>query len=96
MDSEATAFVGSARGQLAARAQLVESHRRIVAGIVTRYSRSELSPNERIRLGEQGLGKAIDWFELSKGFRFSTYATWHVQQAIRGGMGDGVGTAASF
>lgn len=79
------------RGQPQARTELMESHRRIVARIAQRYSESDLSSEERVRLGEQSLVQAIDQFELSQGFRFSTYATWHIQRAILGGMNGGGG-----
>lgn len=81
------------RGQPRARARLIESHRRIVARVAKKYAPSNLPSAQRIRLGEQGLGQAIDRFELSKGFTFSTYATWQIRQAILGGTNDGGGTA---
>jgi pimeloyl-ACP methyl ester carboxylesterase len=82
-------------GQPGARARLIDAHRRTVAQVAKRYSQSDLSSAERFRLGEQGLGEAIDRFEPSKGFTFSTYAIWHIRRAILGGMHDGGGTAGA-
>ena len=65
------------------------SHRRIVARLTKQYTRTDLSSDERIRLGEHGLEVAIDKFNRSKGFSFSTYATWRIRQAITMGLGGG-------
>jgi RNA polymerase nonessential primary-like sigma factor len=75
-------------GDLHAQAQLMVSHRRIVAKLAKRYAETGLSPDERIRLGEQGLGIAIVKFDPGKGFSFPTYATWWIRQAITMGLGD--------
>jgi RNA polymerase primary sigma factor len=81
-------------GDPQAHSQLLNAHRRIVATQADRYARSGLSADERIRLGEQGLGVAIDRFNLEKGFSFSTYATWWIRHAITSGLGGGEGRGA--
>jgi RNA polymerase nonessential primary-like sigma factor len=92
--SEIEELVALARsGQPRPRARLIESHLRTVAQVARKYLKSDLSSEERFRFGEQGLGQAIDLFEPSKGFTFSTYAVWHIQRAILGGMSNGGGWA---
>ncbi len=81
------------RGDLHARAELTVSHRRIVARMAKKYARADLSFDERIRRGEQGLVIAIEKFDLAKGFLFSTYAVWWIRQAITMGLGGGSGGA---
>lgn len=93
--SEASELVALAQdGDLDARTRLVVSHRRIVATLAKRYGQTDLSYDERIRLGERGLGTAIERFDNAKGFSFSTYATWWVRQTITMGLGGEGGGAA--
>jgi DNA-directed RNA polymerase sigma subunit (sigma70/sigma32) len=91
---EANELVALAQGgDLDAHARLVVSHRRIVATLAKRYAQPGLSSDEPIRLGEQGLGTAIERFNLAKEFSFSTYATWWIRQTITMGLGEGGGAA---
>jgi DNA-directed RNA polymerase sigma subunit (sigma70/sigma32) len=76
-------------GDLAAHRALMDSHRRIVARVAKRYAQTDLSSEERLHLGEQGLGLAIEKFDIAKGFSFATYATWRIRQAITMGLGGG-------
>ena len=93
-DSEAAKFKAHAQGgDRDAHDQLMVSHRRIVARLAKQYAQGGLSSEELIRFGEQGLGVAIEKFNLSKGFSFSTYATWWIRQAITRGFGDGSGAS---
>jgi DNA-directed RNA polymerase sigma subunit (sigma70/sigma32) len=55
--------------------------------VAKQYARTDLSADERIRLGEQGLVVAIEKFDLGQRFSFSTYATWWIRQAITRGLG---------
>ena len=80
-------------GHEVAYIQLLIAHRRIVATLANRYARTDLSSDQLIRLGEQGLGVAIERFNPSKGFSFSTYATWWIRQAITRGLGGEAGGA---
>ena len=94
-DSEAVELVALAQGgDIHAHAELMDSHRRIVARMASRYAQTHLSPHERIRLGEEGLAVAIETFNLAKQFSFSTYATWRIRQAITTGLGGEGGGAA--
>jgi DNA-directed RNA polymerase sigma subunit (sigma70/sigma32) len=91
-DSEAAGLAALAQGgDLQARAELIGPHRRIVARLAKRYTRTNLSPDEGIRLVEQGLVIAIEKFNPTKGSSFSTYATWWIRQAITTGLGGGDG-----
>jgi DNA-directed RNA polymerase sigma subunit (sigma70/sigma32) len=95
-DSDAAELIALAQvGDRHAHAQLVVSHRRVVARLAKRYAQTGLSSNERIRLGEQGLGVAIEKFNLAKGFSFSTDATWWIRQTITMGPGSEGGGAAA-
>jgi RNA polymerase primary sigma factor len=94
-DSETVALIAQAQdGDREAQIQLMASHRRIVARVSEQYARAGLSSEERIQLGEHGLGVAIERFTLTKGFSFSTYATWWVRQTITKGLGGDGGGAA--
>lgn len=89
-DSVAAQLVAQAQdGDRAARAELMASHRRIVARVSERCAKTGLSREERIRVGEQGLEAAIEKFKPAKGFPFSVYATWWVRHAITKGTGGG-------
>ncbi len=93
-DSDAAELAALAQGgDPDAHTRLLNSHRRIVARLADRYAPSGLSLEERIRLGEQGLGVAIEKFNVAKGFSFSTYATWWIRQAITRGFGGNAGGA---
>jgi len=74
-------------GGFAARQALMLSHRRLVVKLVNRYAPTDLPSNQRIRLGENGLVLAVERFDPAKGFRFSTYATWRIRQALTTGPG---------
>jgi len=66
----------------ALKQQLVEANLRLVVAVGKRSRRSDLSFLDRIQEGNVGLLKAVDRFEYRRGFRFSTYATWWIRQAI--------------
>lgn len=71
-----------AQGDDAARDRMIESNLRLVVKIAKRYMNRGLPFLDLIEEGNMGLIKAVEKFKVSKGCRFSTYATWWVRQSI--------------
>lgn len=71
-----------AGGDEAARARMIESNLRLVVKIAKRYMNRGLPFLDLIEEGNMGLIKAVEKFQISKGCRFSTYATWWIRQSI--------------
>ncbi len=69
-------------GDSRARNRLIESNLRLVVSIAKGYKGHNLPMEDLIQEGNIGLMKAIERFDYKKGFRFSTYATWWIRQAI--------------
>lgn len=75
-------------GDRAAKNTLIEHNLRLVVSVAKRYRGCGITFLDLIQEGNLGLIKAVDKFELAKGYRFSTYATWWIRQSIGRALAD--------
>ena len=78
----------AAKGNQAAKEQLINHNLRLVVSIAKRYMGHGLPLLDLIQEGNLGLMKAVERYDVSKGFKFSTYATYWIKQAISRGLAD--------
>ncbi|HXV28172.1 MAG TPA: RNA polymerase sigma factor RpoD/SigA [bacterium] len=70
------------RGAMQARRQMIQSNLRLVISIAKRYTNMGLTFSDLVEEGNIGLMKAVEKFNPERGYRFSTYASWWIKQAI--------------
>ena len=87
-DQEVALALRIEKGDEAAKQELAEANLRLVVSIAKRYVGRRTQFLDLIQEGNMGLMKAVEKFDYRKGFKFSTYATWWIRQAITRAIAD--------
>lgn len=91
-EEEKAIAIAAKKGDEKARKKLIESNLRLVVSIAKHFVYHGLSLLDLIQEGNLGLMKAVEKFDPYKGFKFSTYATWWIRQAITRALADNANT----
>lgn len=81
-EEEKELFIRKEQGDEKARKTIIESNLKFVVYMVKRYAKNNLPLLDLIQEGNKGLIKAVDKFDVSKGYKFSTYSSWWIRQYI--------------